>query len=68
MASIRISMTNEDAMFVAQLLRSTLEGSFGMPKEDWLRVDAVTRRLEDKIDWSMPDERIRVERKGQSPL
>ena len=49
MSSIRISITNEAAIDVWYILRSTLDAAFGMPDEQWKRLDDVTNRLAEKI-------------------
>jgi len=52
MSSVRISMTNETALDVWYILRSTLDAAFGMPDEQWDQLDKITKRLEQKIDFS----------------
>jgi len=49
MSSVRISMTDEVAIDIWYILRSTLDAAFGMPEEQWKRLDDVAKRLAEKI-------------------
>jgi len=42
-------MTDEAAIDLWYILRSTLDAAFGMPEKQWKRLDDVTRRLAEKI-------------------
>ena len=48
-SSVRISMTDEAAIDLWYILRSTLDAAFGMPNEQWEQLNDVAKRLGEKI-------------------